>query len=98
MESLIIEGKRTLCGRVRISGSKNISLPLIAASLLTEEPVVIEDAALAAKGKTEIQEPHHLDRGYEDMELKINNLGGNIYRTKHERVLDIDRRIMNSQG
>ena len=55
-------------------------------------------AALAAKGKTEIQEPQHLDRSYEDMELKINNLGGNIYRTKHERVLDIDRRIMNSQG
>ena len=43
MESLIIEGKHTLRGRVRISGSKNVSLPLIAASLLTDEPVIIED-------------------------------------------------------
>ena len=43
MESLIVEGKNTLRGRVRISGSKNISLPLIAASLLTDDPVIIED-------------------------------------------------------
>lgn len=43
MESLIVEGKRTLRGRVRISGSKNITLPLIAASLLTDDPVVVED-------------------------------------------------------
>ena len=43
MSSLIVEGKHTLRGRVRISGSKNASLPLIAASLLTDEPVIIED-------------------------------------------------------
>jgi len=43
MNSLIVEGKHTLRGRVRISGSKNASLPLIAASLLTDDPVIIED-------------------------------------------------------
>ena len=43
MDSMIIEGKQKLYGRVRISGSKNCALPLIAASLLTEEKVVIED-------------------------------------------------------
>ena len=42
-------------------------------------------AALVAEGKSKIQESHHLDRGYEDPELKINNLGGNIYRTNHEK-------------
>lgn len=43
MESLIVEGKKTLRGRVRISGSKNISLPLMTASLLTDDPLIIED-------------------------------------------------------
>jgi len=43
VDSMIIEGKQKLCGRVRISSSKNCALPLISASLLTEEEVVIED-------------------------------------------------------
>jgi len=36
MEKLIIEGKTSLKGQVNISGSKNASLPIIAASLLIE--------------------------------------------------------------
>jgi len=43
METLIIEGTPALQGRIRISGSKNGSLPLIAASILTDEQVIIED-------------------------------------------------------
>ena len=43
MEVLVIEGGKTLQGEVKISGSKNASLPLMAASLLTEEPVILED-------------------------------------------------------
>ncbi len=43
METLIIEGAPALQGRIRVSGSKNGSLPLIAASLLTDEQVIIED-------------------------------------------------------
>jgi UDP-N-acetylglucosamine 1-carboxyvinyltransferase len=39
MDSFRIEGGRRLEGRVRINGSKNAALPLMAASLLTDEPV-----------------------------------------------------------
>jgi UDP-N-acetylglucosamine 1-carboxyvinyltransferase len=38
-ESFVIEGGRPLSGRVRASGNKNGVLPILAACLLTEEPV-----------------------------------------------------------
>src|SRR5215213_9598419 len=41
MESLLIKGGVPLCGDVNISGAKNAVLPLMAATLLTDEPCVI---------------------------------------------------------
>lgn len=41
MEKLIVEGGYKLSGTVNISGSKNASLPILAASILTDEPVRI---------------------------------------------------------
>ena len=41
MEKLIIDGGRPLKGEVRISGSKNAALPIMAATLLTDEPCEI---------------------------------------------------------
>lgn len=41
MEKLVVHGGCTLRGAVNISGSKNASLPILAATLLTDEPVVI---------------------------------------------------------
>lgn len=41
MDSFVIEGGRRLDGTVRINGSKNASLPLMAASLLTDRPVTL---------------------------------------------------------
>lgn len=41
MDSFVIEGGRRLDGTVRINGSKNASLPLMAASLLTDQPVTL---------------------------------------------------------
>ena len=38
-ESFVIEGGRPLSGRLRASGNKNGALPILAACLLTEEPV-----------------------------------------------------------
>ena len=37
-----ILGGRRLCGTVKIQGSKNAALPMIAAAVLTEEEVVLE--------------------------------------------------------
>ncbi len=41
MDKLIIEGGSTLNGEIRISGSKNSALPILAATLLADEPVTI---------------------------------------------------------
>ncbi len=43
MSSLIIRPKGPLYGSVRISGSKNAALPILAATLLTDKPTVIYD-------------------------------------------------------
>ena len=38
---LVIRGRRTVTGTHRVSGNKNAALPMIAAALLTTEPVTI---------------------------------------------------------
>ncbi|MAY75920.1 MAG: UDP-N-acetylglucosamine 1-carboxyvinyltransferase [Phycisphaerae bacterium] len=43
MDSFVIEGGRRLEGRLRVNGSKNAALPLMAASLLTDAPLVLRD-------------------------------------------------------
>jgi UDP-N-acetylglucosamine 1-carboxyvinyltransferase len=41
MESFVIEGGRPLHGSIRAAGNKNAALPIIAAALLTDEPVTL---------------------------------------------------------
>lgn len=41
MDKIIVHGGSTLEGKVRVSGSKNSALPILAATLLTPEPCVI---------------------------------------------------------
>src|SRR5580698_1940255 len=41
MDKIIVHGGHTLAGSVKISGSKNSALPILAATLLTKEPCVI---------------------------------------------------------
>ena len=43
MAELTIEGRKILTGTHRVSGNKNAALPMIAASLLTREPVTLEN-------------------------------------------------------
>ncbi len=40
-ESFVIEGGRPLEGRIRSAGNKNAALPIVAACLLTDEPVLL---------------------------------------------------------
>jgi UDP-N-acetylglucosamine 1-carboxyvinyltransferase len=42
MDKILVHGSHTLCGNVRVSGSKNSALPILAACLLTKEPCVIK--------------------------------------------------------
>jgi UDP-N-acetylglucosamine 1-carboxyvinyltransferase len=41
MESFVIEGARPLSGRIEASGNKNGALPILAACLLTDQPVTL---------------------------------------------------------
>lgn len=43
MDKLIVEGGNRLQGRVKVSGAKNAALPLMAASILASEPLVLEN-------------------------------------------------------
>jgi UDP-N-acetylglucosamine 1-carboxyvinyltransferase len=40
-ESFVIEGRRPLSGTIRAAGNKNAALPIIAACVLTDEPVLL---------------------------------------------------------
>ncbi len=43
MDKFVIRGGNPLLGTVRVSGAKNAALPCIAAALLTQEPVILEN-------------------------------------------------------
>jgi len=65
----IIEGVRQLSGA-----------PVMASDLRASACLVL--AGLVAKGRTEVSRIYHLERGYENMEKKIQALGGRIWREK----------------
>ena len=44
-------------------------------------------AGLAAKGETHINSIFHIDRGYEGLEIKLNNLGANVKRVKVTEII-----------
>jgi len=44
VDQLVIRGGRRLSGEVRVSGAKNAALPLMAAALLSQEPLELENA------------------------------------------------------
>jgi UDP-N-acetylglucosamine 1-carboxyvinyltransferase len=43
MDKLVIRGGEPLLGTIRVSGAKNAALPCMAAALLTDQPVVLEN-------------------------------------------------------
>ncbi len=43
MESFVIKGGQPLCGTIRPAGNKNGALPIVAASLLADEPVLLRN-------------------------------------------------------
>ena len=69
MDKLVIRGGKPLEGTIRISGAKNAALPAMAAALLTQEPVILENvpqvrdivternllASMGAKGRTRLR-------------------------------------------
>ncbi len=60
--------------------------PVVATDLRASAALVL--AGLAAEGKTVIQGLHHLDRGYDNLEEKLRQLGARIQRVQDETKQD----------
>lgn len=43
MDAFVIRGGKPLSGTIRVNGAKNAALPLMAASLLTDQPILLRD-------------------------------------------------------
>lgn len=64
-----------------VQGVKHLSgAPVMASDLRASACLVL--AGLAAKGKTSISRIYHLERGYENIEEKLQRLGARIWREK----------------
>ena len=62
-----------------VRGVESLSAaPIMASDLRASASLVL--AGLAAKGKTEISRVYHLDRGYERLDSKLEQLGASIWR------------------
>ena len=46
MQKLIIKGKKILSGSIDISGSKNATLPILAAAILTDKSLTLKNVPL----------------------------------------------------
>ena len=75
---------------IRVNGN---SAMLNGIEFLTGAPVMATDlrasaslilAGLAAKGDTTVERVYHVDRGYENIETKLSNIGANIRRCSEE--------------
>jgi UDP-N-acetylglucosamine 1-carboxyvinyltransferase len=64
-----------------VEGIKHLSgAPVMASDLRASASLVL--AGLVASGKTSVSRIYHLERGYENMEAKLENLGARIWREK----------------
>jgi len=64
-----------------VSGVKGLSgAPVMASDLRASACLVL--AGLAARGKTSIHRVYHLERGYENIEQKLESLGAKIWRER----------------
>ena len=64
--------------------------PVVATDLRASAALVL--AALAADGKTTIQKLHHLDRGYENLEAKLRQLGAKLQRVQED--VEVEETLM----
>ena len=70
MEKFVIEGGSRLRGEVTVSGNKNEALPVIAACLLTDEPVILRNVP-------RIGDVHNLLDILQDLGVQVRELSRN---------------------
>ena len=83
MTKFVIQGGVPLQGEVTTSGNKNAALPLLAACLLTDEPVVLHNVP-------EIQDVISMRDLISSLGVSIQNIGGHSWRVQASRVHPAD--------
>lgn len=74
MEHFIIKGGRPLAGEIEVSGSKNALLPILAATLLTNEPCQIDNIPLIQDGENAL--------------AILQSLGAKVFRQGRKVLID----------
>jgi len=75
MEKLEIIGGKKLSGTITISGSKNATLPILAATILTDKKIVIKNVPIV--------------RDVETMVALLNTIGSSIKLNKKKKIIEI---------
>ena len=83
MQKLKIAGGRRLVGKVRASGAKNAALPILAACLLTSDPVVLHNVPDLADVKT-------MTKLLSGMGVEVEKIGAQSYRLCAGTVADTE--------
>ncbi len=85
MEKFIIEGGIPLKGEVTPSGNKNAALPILAATLLTSEPVILHNVP-------DIRDVNDMRKLVASLKVEIKDLGNGSWRitAKNIRPADLD--------
>jgi UDP-N-acetylglucosamine 1-carboxyvinyltransferase len=88
MEKFIVEGGIPLSGEVTPSGNKNAALPILAACLLTDEPVVLRNIP-------QIKDVMNMRLLLENLGVKVETLDKNSWRltAKNLQTADLDSEL-----
>ena len=81
MDAFVIEGGRQLSGTLRVNGSKNASLPLLACALLTDEPVTL-------RGVPKLADIANMLRLLAELGCEVGDIGSGKGRELSLRVTD----------
>jgi UDP-N-acetylglucosamine 1-carboxyvinyltransferase len=83
MDKFIIEGGNPLKGEITPAGNKNAALPILAATLLTEEPVVLHNLP-------NIRDVNDMRKLIASLGVEMKDLGNNSWRIKASTVRPAD--------
>lgn len=89
MDKLIITGGVSLIGEIKISGAKNAALPILAGTLLADEPVVISNVPHLHDVTTKMELLGRMGAQFtidERMNIEVNSQGINEFSAHYELV------------
>jgi UDP-N-acetylglucosamine 1-carboxyvinyltransferase len=86
MDKILIKGGKRLCGNIEISGAKNATLPLLAASLLTEDSLILSNVPALTDIATMLDLLSHLGVNIQ--------AGGEDYKESNIQPLKLNKKVI----